>query len=463
MSDPSSEPGPLEPLREEMDTVTLEMVRLLGRRSELARRIGEAKRGMGAPVDDSGREGDLRAKVIESCADGSEAAMASRLLNFLLNESVQVQSKAATGAAPSHTAIFQEAKRLEEEGKSIVHMEVGEPDSAPSGYAVDALAAACAKGHTKYGTALGMTELRDVIANVESAHTAGLSHDNVIVTMGARFAIYLAIESLLDPGDEIIVIEPAWPAYAQCAMRAGVKVRHIHTTLESSWEPDISEIESAITPNTRMIAINYPNNPTGKVLPRRRQKEIMDIAARHSLYVLSDEIYSLYSRTEWHSALEFGHDKTIVTQSLSKSHAMTGFRAGYAIAPPEEIRRMGRLQSLCLTCVPSPIQYASLAALQAEPPGAAHDILSRLAGLSPQASAMGLEFAEPDGAMYLFARLPGGLDGGEVALECLKRGLAIAPGAAFGGYGQFVRLSACREARTLARGMDILNSVVSGA
>jgi len=462
LSGRSSERDALDPLREEMDSVTLEMARLLSRRSDLARRIGEAKRGMGAPVDDGEREGALRAKVVAACGSDEEAAMASRLLNFLLNESVQVQSAAAPPAATSHTAIFQEAKRLEEAGHDIVHMEVGEPDSAPSPSATAALSAACEAGHTRYGTALGIAELRDAAAEAESAHGTPLTRENVIVTMGARFAIYLAIESLLSPGDELVVIEPAWPAYAQCAMRAGVKVARVRTTLESAWEPEISEIESAITPNTKMIAINYPNNPTGKVLPARRQAEIMGLAARRSLYVLSDEIYAPYSFTEWHSALESGHDKTIVTQSLSKSHAMTGFRVGYAIAPKAETLRMARLQSLCLTCVPTPVQHAALAALRSEPPGAARETLERLRTLPPRAAGMGLEFAEPDGAMYLFARLPRGLDGGEVALECLRRGLAIAPGAGFGGYGPFVRLSACREAPILARGMDILNSVISG-
>lgn len=461
MSGQSSERD-LGALREEMDAVTLEMVRLLSRRSGLARRIGEAKRGLGAPVDDAAREGALRSKVVAACAGEGEAAMASRLLNFLINESVQVQSAAAPPAGASHTAIFQEAKRLEEEGRDIVHMEVGEPDSAPPERVAAALAAACAAGHTKYGTAPGIAELRDAAAETESAHGTPLTRDNIVVTMGARFAIYLAIESLLSPGDELVVIEPAWPAYAQCAMRAGVKVSRIRTTLESRWEPDISEIESAITPNTKMIAINYPNNPTGKVLPARRQGEIMDLAARRSLYVLSDEIYAPYSLVEWHSALESGHDRTIVTQSLSKSHAMTGFRVGYAVAPQAEAQRMARLQSLCLTCVPTPVQHAALAALRAEPPGAARETLERLRGLAPQASRAGLEFDGPDGAMYVFGRLPRGLDGGEVAMECLRRGLAIAPGAGFGGYGPFVRLSACREAPVLARGMDILNSVISG-
>ena len=115
-----------------------------------------------------------------------------------------------------------------------------------------------------------------------------------MVCPGARFAVYLAITTLLNPGDEIIVIEPAWPAYKDCALNAGIKVRTIKTTLETKWEPSIDQINNAINENTKMIVLNYPNNPTGKILPEKLQDSIMQIAKEHDLYVLSDEIYEDY-------------------------------------------------------------------------------------------------------------------------------------------------------------------------
>ena len=115
--------------------------------------------------------------------------------------------------------------------------------------------------------------------------------------------MYLAISTLLNPGDEIIVIEPAWPAYKDCALNAGVKVRSIQTTLESKWEPSISQIKDAINSNTKMIALNYPNNPTGKILPNNLQDQIVNLAKDNGLYVLSDEIYSQYAYKEWKSVL----------------------------------------------------------------------------------------------------------------------------------------------------------------
>lgn len=448
----------LDSLREKIDKVTLDMMRLLAQRSRLVEQIGNAKQNLGMAVDDETRESELRTKVTTSCQNQNDATMALRLLNFLLHESVTIQSERAD-TRPSHMSIFEEAKRLEAAGRPMIHMEVGEPDSAPPRAVADALASACSSGHTKYGSALGSAELRDAIARRESACGCRITPENIIVTMGARFAVYLTITSLLDVGDEIIIIEPAWPAYADCAMRAGIKVRRIHTTLESKWEPDISEIKSALGPNTKMIVINYPNNPTGKILSDKLLTEIMDIAKQHSLYVLSDEIYSQYSHLKFKSALEFEYDRTIVTQSLSKSHAMTGFRIGYAVSSIPIIARLAKLQSLCIVCPPSPIQHAALGALCAEPPDTPKIILDRLDTIAGRAGP--LEFLKPDGAMYLFARLPKHLDASTLVSECLDRGLAIAPGTGFGNYSDFVRLSACQDTSALERGMDIINNVIS--
>ena len=176
----------------------------------------------------------------------------------------------------------------------------------------------------------------------------------------------MAISTLLNSGDEIIVIEPAWPAYKDCALNAGIKVRTIKTTLETKWETSIDQINNAINENTKMIVLNYPNNPTGKELPENIQGNIIEIAKKHDLYVLSDEIYSEYAPTNFKSVLEYNYQKSIITKSFSKSHAMTGFRIGYVIAEPSIIEKMSKLQALSLTNVSEPIQYVALQALEAD-------------------------------------------------------------------------------------------------
>ena len=296
-----------------------------------------------------------------------------------------------------------------------------------------------------------------------------------MVVPGARFAVYLAITTLLNPGDEIIVIEPAWPAYKDCALNAGVKVRTIKTTLETKWEPSIDQINNTINENTKMIVLNYPNNPTGKILPENMMKNIINIARKHDLYVLSDEIYEFYymdgdlPSPTVRPGVVYGYEKTIVTQSFSKSFAMTGYRIGYVIADPSIIEKMSKLQALSLTNVSEPIQYVALKALERMIRGGdgssytgSNNLLvrSRLKALVKSAKDIGLEFIEPDGAMYLFARTKyKNFDAAEFSEKLLKHGVAIAPGEGFGDYKEFFRITAIDETR-LMEGMTILNTVL---
>jgi aspartate aminotransferase len=259
----------------------------------------------------------------------------------------------------------------------------------------------------------------------------------------------------------MIVIEPAWPAYKDCALNAGVKVRGIKTTVENRWEPSIQQIEDAVNSNTKMIVFNYPNNPTGKILPPKIQDEIVKLAIQNDLYILSDEIYSQYAYQDWKSILSYQYKKSIVTQSFSKSHAMTGFRIGYAVASPEIIDTLSKLQALCLTNVSEPIQYTALKALNADTSNFSNTVKSRLKIVAKKAHEMGLDFIEPDGAMYLFAKVKQeGFDGTEFANKMLEHGLAVAPGEGFGDYRDFIRISACQDEKTLKEGMSILHNIL---
>ena len=450
----------IDELRNRMDEVTLEMIKLLKTRTEIAKEIGEVKKNIGKGVTDEVREDNLRGKVISLCNEiGLDETMATKFLNFLLNESVKVQST----NKQTHLSIFLKAKSLEQQGKKIIHMEVGEPDFLPPTIVKDALEEVFDKGFVKYGQARGMPVFRDALAKfVSKKFNTDVSEENIIVSPGARFSIFTAITTLLNPGDEMIVIEPAWPAYKDCALNSGIKVRTINTTLEEKWEPSLQQIENTINSNTKMIVLNYPNNPTGKILPEKLQDQIIELAKKNNLYVLSDEIYSDYAKTNWKSVLSYNYEKSIVTQSFSKSHAMTGFRIGYAIADSGIIEKMAKLEALCLTNVSEPIQYIAMKALEADTSNNTNTVQSRLDVLAQKANEMGLEFVIPDGAMYIFARVnQDGFDGVEFANNTLEKGLAIAPGEGFGNYKNFIRISACQEENTLMDGMNILNEVIS--
>lgn len=449
----------IDQLRNKIDEITLEMVKLLKSRMDLARDIGEIKKNLGKQVTDETREEQLRSKVVSLCKEiGLDDSIGKKFLNFLLNESVKIQQT----DKQTHLSIFLKAKALEEKGKKIIHMEVGEPDFLPPVEVKEALEKVYEKGFVKYGQAKGLPQFRLALAKKTSeAFNTNISQENILVSPGARFSVFLAITTLLSPGDEIIIIEPAWPAYKDCALNAGVKVRSIQTTLENKWEPSIKQIEESINSNTKMIVLNYPNNPTGKILPIKLQDEIVNLARKNQLYVLSDEIYAQYSYKDWKSILSYNYDKTIVTQSFSKSHAMTGFRIGYAVANPEIIDKMSKLQALCLTNVSEPIQFVALQALNADTSNNTNIVKSRLEVLTKRAKAIGLEFVEPDGSMYLFAKVPkAGFDGTEFANSLLDHGLAVAPGGGFGNCKDFIRISACLDEKELIEGMVILQDIL---
>jgi len=446
-------------LRSKMDEITIEMIKMLKTRTEIAKEIGEIKKNTGKVVTDESREDSLRIKIISLCKElNFDETIATKFLNFLLNESIKVQYS----NKQTHLSIFLKAKSLELEGKKIIHMEVGEPDFLPPPIVKNALGEVYDKGFLKYGQAKGIPQFREALAqHVSKNFEVEIKQENIMVSPGARFGIFTAINTLLNPGDELIVIEPAWPAYKDCALHAGVKVRTINTTLEDNWEPSVSQIEQTINSNTKMISLNYPNNPTGKILPKKLQDQIVNLAIKNNLYILSDEIYSQYSYVDWKSILCHNYEKSIVTQSFSKSHAMTGFRIGYTIAHQDIIDKLSKFEALCLTNVSEPVQYVAMKALEADTSDNTNTVQRRLELLAKKAKKMNLDFVVPDGAMYIFARVNHkGFDGVQFANSLLDKGLAVAPGEGFGNYKNFIRLSACQEEDVLTDGMNILNEYV---
>jgi aspartate aminotransferase len=446
-------------LRDQIDRITFEILRLLKERNDVAKEIGNLKNNLGIGVTNEERENQLRARVVLLCKEiGLDEKAAMIMLNFLLNESVKIQSS----NKHTHMSVFLKAKKLEKDGKKIIHMEVGEPDFPPPKIVKNALSKVYDMGYTKYGDSKGMLEFRDALTKyvIEKFGVKTSSH-NILVSPGARFSVFLAISSLLNPGNEIIVIEPAWPAYRDNALNSGVKVRTIHTTLEGKWEPRIEDLENSINQNTKMIVLNYPNNPTGKILPVKLQNQIMDLAVKNDLYVLSDEIYSSYANKPWKSILTYGYDKSIITQSFSKSHAMTGFRIGYVVSSPDIIEKMSKLQSLALTNVSEPIQYVAMKALEADTTDNTKTIKDRLESILKKARTMQLDFVEPDGAMYLFAKVrQENFDSVDFTNKLLDTGVAIAPGEGFGNYHGFIRISACQPEDTLNQGMQIIEDML---
>jgi aspartate aminotransferase len=448
----------LESLRHKVRDITAQIMRSVHQRMELAKQIGEVKSRLGIDVKDEKVEQDIRTMVM-SLADetGMGRDFALQLLNILLAESeqVQAQKQKQKGQKQTHLGIFMKAKQLEASGKKMIHMEVGEPDYSPPAVVGDSLAESFRLRQYHYTDTRGMPKLRDAIAKRE-----GATEDRVVVTPGGRFAVFGAITSLLKTGQEMIVIEPAWPAYRECADFIGARTKVLRTTLESKWTPDIRQLEEMVNPGTKMIALNYPNNPTGKILDGKTMERIVSIAKDNGLYLLSDEVYADYAFRKFTSIHEYGYDRSILVSSFSKRYAMTGFRVGYAVAAKDIIAKMVKVQAVGITSVAEPMQHAALAALGDNPSENVRTMKKRLDFVSRKLKEMSLRFAEPDGAMYVYPELPSGEDIPLVE-RLLEKGVAIAPGSGFGDYyRQFVRISACQPEKTLEKGLDIMASVI---
>ena len=333
---------------------------------ELSKQIGEIKAKMNINVKDEKVEQEVRNSILESSKEiGMDPDFCGRLLNILLIESVRLQKNqqqfTEVAHRQTHMNIFTRAKQIEASGKNIIHMEIGEPDYSAPHNVKRVLSESYDLRHYHYTETTGIKELRQAIANKVGKHVAA---NQVMITVGARFAVFIAIVSLLKAGDELISIEPAWPAYKECANFIGSKNKVIETTLEENWTPNITQFEEIMSVNTKMIVLNYPNNPTGKILDDNTLNKIIRFAKDHDLYILSDEVYSDYAFNGFKSILEYSYDKSIMISSFSKGYAMTGFRVGYAIAEDNIITKMAKIQSTALTSVAEPMQYSALASIR---------------------------------------------------------------------------------------------------
>jgi aspartate aminotransferase len=450
----------LEKLRGEIRQVTIEIMKQVKRRMEIAKQIGEIKGKKGLDIVDEKAEDELRKAIVQLCSQiDLDADIGIRVLNMLLNESEKVQLKRKTP-----TAMFAKAKQLESQGKKIIHLEVGEPDFVPPDTVKKALTDAMEQGHYHYTEPRGVPKLREALASsLRKKFNASVKEEQVIVTVGGRFAVFLAVSSLVKPGDEIVVIEPYWPAYRECAELVNAKLRVLHTTLEDKWLPDLNKLENMVNDNTKMLIINYPNNPTGKVLDAKYMEKIVNIAKANKLILMSDEVYADYSFNKFTSILNYNYENSILISSFSKGPAMTGFRVGYAVADPEIISKMVKLQAIALTSVAEPMQYAALSALDNNVKQNADIMKKRLSLISNRLKKMPVSFVEPDGAMYVFARVDlDGFNADQFVEKTLDEGLALTPGSSFGNYNNFLRISAGQSEDVIEEGLDILQRTLQG-
>ncbi len=363
------------------------------------------------------------------------------------------------------------ARALEAQGRSIVHLEIGEPDFDTPANVREAAKRALDAGQTHYPPFPGIPELREAIA-ADSARRRGFAPDpqNVFVTVGGKGVMYYAILALVDPGDEVIVPDPGYPIYESVTRFVGGVPVPIAIRQENGFRLDPDELVSLVTPRTRLIVINSPQNPTGGVLTRGDLERIAAVAVEHDIAVLSDEIYSRILYTGEHlsiAALPGMAERTIVLDGFSKTWAMTGWRLGYGIVPPWLGHGFGRL---IINSVSGATTFAQVGAVEAiagpqdEVDRMVAEFRARRDLVVDGLNAMpGVRCLRPEGAFYVFPDISGtGLTGAQLADRLLNEaGVSVLAGTAFGGVGvSHIRLSYANSRENLAEALRRMRTVI---
>ncbi len=371
--------------------------------------------------------------------------------------------------------ILAKAQELERGGMNILHFEIGDPDFGTPENIVRAACDALEHGDTHYANSMGLLELRQTAIEV-TRRSRGFSPDldQILVTPGANAQLYYAIACAVNPGEEVIIPDPSFVSYASIIDFLGAVAVHIPLREENEFRLNPVDVEKAITPRTRMIVMNSPSNPTGALMTEEEIRAIYEIASRHGVYLLSDEIYArmVYEdgRTRFHSPSKYDQcrDITIVINGFSKSYAMTGWRLGVVMGPADLIAKMGLLLETTTSCVSPFVQRAGIEALrgsQEKIVDMMHQFRRRrdliVDGLN---SLPGVRCLKPHGAFYVFPNISDtGLTSETFTDHLLSHaGVAISPGTIFGEHGEgYVRLCYANSATNIEKAIERMRQALT--
>jgi aspartate/methionine/tyrosine aminotransferase len=353
--------------------------------------------------------------------------------------------------------VFERAEKL----RDVIRLEVGEPDFDTPAHIRDAAVKALNEGYTHYTSSYGLMELREEIAHrLRKENRIDADSTEVIVTAGASCALYLAIMATINPGDEVLVPNPAWPHYEYCVrLASGIPIGY-PISEKQQFRIDPSDIKARLSKKSRMIIINSPSNPTGSVFHLKDLEEVAAIAQEHNLLVLSDEVYDkiTYENARHYSiaSLPGMKERTITINSFSKTYAMTGWRLGYATARREIIEEMAKLNLYTNSCASSIAQKAGVAALRGP-----QDFVRRMVKEYNRRRVFlvkhlnelpGVSCITPEGAFYAFPNISGlKMSSSKCAMFLLDHArVATVPGSAFGAYGEgYLRISYATSIKNL--------------
>ena len=359
------------------------------------------------------------------------------------------------------------------EMEDAISLGVGEPDFDTPWHIRDEGIHSLEMGRTFYTSNAGLKELKYEIRKFLNRKYQ-LEYDpnkEIYVTIGGSEAIDDCMRAMLDPGDEVLIPQPSYVSYVPCAVLANGTPVIIELKAENEFRLTAEQLEAAITPNTKMLVLPFPNNPTGAIMERKDLEEIAKVVIEHDIFVLSDEIYSeLTYVDESHvsiASLPGMKERTVVINGFSKSHAMTGWRLGYACGPEVIIKQMLKIHQFAIMCAPTTSQYAAVEALKngdADVAAMRDEYNGRRRYLMHRFKEMNLDCFEPFGAFYMFPCIKEfGMTSDEFATELLKvKKVAVVPGTAFGDCGEgFIRISYAYSLENLKVALDRIEEFVT--
>ena len=368
--------------------------------------------------------------------------------------------------------VLAQAQALEAKGMDVVHLEIGEPDFDTPKNICDASADAMNKGYTHYCNSQGILPLRAEIAKqIERTHGVSVGPERIIVTPGAKPIMFYSILALLEEGDEAIYPNPLFPIYESMINFTGAKPVAIPLREELEFRLDLDELKSKITSRTKLIIINSPQNPTGGVLAKDDIRSIAELVQKHNIIVLSDEVYEYIIYEGEHcsfASMPGMMDRTILLGGFSKTYAMTGWRLGYAVMPPELVDPVVGLIVNSVSCTPAFTQYAGIEALtgpQDSIPRMVDEFRKRrdliVDGLN---KIPGISCLLPKGAFYVFPNVKKlGVDSSQLANYLLEEaGVATLSGTDFGSYGEgYLRLSYATSLENIEKALERIKTAVA--
>jgi aspartate aminotransferase len=348
-------------------------------------------------------------------------------------------------------------------GPDSINLGLGEPDLAPPKEAVEGMNRAASEGRNKYGPTAGLPELRKAVADRFSKY-ADLKGDNIMITPSGSSALLEITMSVVNPGDDVLVPSPGFVIYGPHAQLAGGTYTEYKLT-DGDFQPDIDDIQSKITPRTKMLVVTTPSNPTGGVLNEQSYKALCDIAEDKNITIMADEVYESFIYEGKHLSFMNQLDKAIVASGFSKMMAVTGWRMGFLCASEEMMEYLIKMQYHVCASPNMPAMYGILNALPTIDPylenarkvyKARRDLICRRINEIP-----GMSIQPPKGAFYAFPSYDLDIKSQDLAAELVKAGLICTPGSAFGKYGEgHLRFSYAADETKINKGMDILESTM---